>query len=101
MRLPAYSVSKPAQADLVAIVRFTVERWGARQAVRYTQELEKGFQALAENPHIGRSADSVSPGLRRHELQKHVIFYRMKPRGIRIVRVLHQQMIPAKRHFEP
>jgi plasmid stabilization system protein ParE len=28
------------------------------------------------------------------------VFYRLKPDGIRIVRVLHQQMIPAKPHFE-
>jgi plasmid stabilization system protein ParE len=29
-----------------------------------------------------------------------VVFYRLKPEGIRIVRVLHQQMVPANFHFE-
>jgi hypothetical protein len=27
-------------------------------------------------------------------------FYRLKSDGIRIVRILHQQMIPVKAHFE-
>jgi plasmid stabilization system protein ParE len=31
---------------------------------------------------------------------KHVVFYRLKPGGIRIARILHQQMIPAKMQFE-
>jgi plasmid stabilization system protein ParE len=38
--------------------------------------------------------------LRRFEVGKHVVFYRLNPGGIRIVRVLHQQMIPAKLRFE-
>jgi plasmid stabilization system protein ParE len=49
---------------------------------------------------MGRACDATSTGLRRHEQGKHVVFYRLKPDGIRIVRVLHQQMIPAKPHFE-
>jgi len=39
-------------------------------------------------------------GLRRHEHGKHVVFYRLNRDGIRIVRVLHQQMVPATIHFE-
>jgi toxin ParE1/3/4 len=50
---------------------------------------------------MGRGCDSVSIGLRRIEHGKHVVFYRVVTGGILIVRVLHQQMIPGKRHFEP
>jgi toxin ParE1/3/4 len=64
-------------------------------------QLEDSFQLLAQNPSIGRSCDAIQAGLRRFEVGKHVIFYRSKPGGIRIVRVLHQQMIPAKPRFEP
>jgi plasmid stabilization system protein ParE len=35
-------------------------------------------------------------GLRRFEIGKHVVFYVLLSNGIKIVRVLHQQMIPAK-----
>jgi plasmid stabilization system protein ParE len=49
---------------------------------------------------MGRACDVISPGLHRHEQGKHVVFYRLRPGGIRIVRVLHQQMIPDKAHFD-
>jgi toxin ParE1/3/4 len=49
---------------------------------------------------MGRSCDSISAGLHRHEVGKHVIYYRLKPSGIRVVRILHQQMNPARTHFE-
>jgi toxin ParE1/3/4 len=49
---------------------------------------------------MGRACDAISSGLRRHEIGKHIVFYRLKPDGIRIVRVLHQQMIPAKPQFD-
>jgi toxin ParE1/3/4 len=67
--------------------------------MRYVQALEGSFQLLAENPEIGRECDLIASGLRRHEQGKHAVFYRLKPGGIRVVRVLHQQMIPAKSHF--
>jgi plasmid stabilization system protein ParE len=49
---------------------------------------------------MGRACDSSSPGLHRHEQGKHVVFYRLKPGGIRIARILHQRMVPAKSRFE-
>jgi toxin ParE1/3/4 len=82
------------------MVRYTVERWGANQAVRYVQNLRACFDVLAQDSGIGRVCDSISAGLRRHEHGKHVVFYRMNCDGIRIVRVLHQQMLPLKIHFE-
>jgi toxin ParE1/3/4 len=45
---------------------------------------------------IGRIADEVRRGLRRHEHQKHVIFYREDRKGIVIVRILHQRMLPER-----
>ena len=98
--MPKFSVSRPAQSDLRAIARYTVQTWGQSQALRYAQGLDKCFQLLAENAGIGRECDAISSGPRRHEQGKHVVFYRLKPGGIRIIRVLHQQMIPTKSHFE-
>ncbi|MFY9855040.1 MAG: type II toxin-antitoxin system RelE/ParE family toxin [Terracidiphilus sp.] len=97
--MPKFSVSKPTQSDMRAIVRFTVERWGVEQALRYARDLQACFHLLADNSGMGRACDAISPGLRRHEQGKHVVFYRLKAEGIRIVRVLHQQMIPDKSRF--
>jgi toxin ParE1/3/4 len=93
-------VSAEAQADIDLIAAYTTDTWGRQQTDRYLGQLEDSFQLLAVNPRMGRPCDATSPGLRRHEQGKHVVYYRLKPEGIRIVRVLHQQMIPAKPHFE-
>jgi toxin ParE1/3/4 len=83
-----------------AIARYTVETWGVAQAIRYTRGLREAIQSLAESPEMGRACDAIDTGLRRHEHAKHVVFYRLKPGGIRIVRVLHQQMLPIKSQFQ-
>ena len=97
--MPKLSVSRPPQSDLRAIARYTLERRGATQAVKYAQGLQALFQSLAEHPGLGRACDAIRPGLQRHEHGKYVVFYQLKPDGVRIVRVLHQQMLPVKSHF--
>ena len=98
--LRKFSVSRRAQSDLRAIAKYTVEKWGAEQAITYIKGLEACFKMLGERPRMGRACDEVSSGLHRHELGRHVMFYRARPGQIRIVRVLHQQMIPTKSQFE-
>jgi toxin ParE1/3/4 len=83
-----------------AIVKYTFEAWGADQAVLYSHSMRTCFQTLAKNPGIGRACDGISSGLHRHEQGKHVVFYRLKQGGVRIVRILHQRMIPVKQHFK-
>lgn len=75
--------------------------WGALQTDRYLDQLEASFQILAEHPLIGRSCETIQAGLRRFEVGRHVVFYRTERSGIRVERILHQQMIPNKPQFEP
>jgi toxin ParE1/3/4 len=93
-------VSIEAEEDIDQITAYTTRTWGWRQTNRYLAKLEDGFEILALNPSIGRSCDSIRPGLRRFEIGKHVVFYFVEPDEILIVRILHQQMIPTKSHFE-
>jgi toxin ParE1/3/4 len=81
------------------IVLYTVRKWGPEQARRYIAGLQECFQLLAENPSLGRTCDFISSGLQRHEQDKHVVFYRKMRGGIRVIRVLHQQMLPTKGRF--
>ena len=98
--MSAYSVARLAEADLKSIVRYTMKTWGRAQAKRYRQELQDCFQLLADNPFIGRSCDSIHPGLRCFEHGKHVVFYISQAQEVLIVRVLHQQMIPTTSRFD-
>src|ERR1039457_5760557 len=93
-------VSGEAEEDIDQITAYTTRTWGWRQTNRYLAKLEDGFELLAQNPSIGRSCDSIRPRLRRFVIGKHVAFYFVEPDEILIVRILHQQMIPAKSHFE-
>jgi toxin ParE1/3/4 len=91
--------SQAAQDDLRHILEYTVQRWGLTQAAQYYADLQLCFQVLAANPGMGKACAEISPGLRRHESGKHVVFYRLRPDGIRVTRVLHQQMVPEQGRF--
>ena len=98
--MPAYSLARLAESDLKSLVRYTVKTWEKDQTRRYSQGLRDCFEQLAKNPLLGRGCDSIHPGLRRFEHGKHVVFYLSQPDALLIVRVLHQQMMPAKPQFE-
>jgi toxin ParE1/3/4 len=96
--MAAYSLSGKASSDLDSIYEFTILNFGLEQAQDYLLGLHERFQLLADNPGVGRSAESLAPELRRHEHQSHVVFYIPKEKGVLIVRVLHMRM-DAKRRF--
>jgi toxin ParE1/3/4 len=95
-----FVISAHARKDIVEITVYTKRIWGLRQADRYLSQLEEGFDLLAQNSSIGRPCMTTDPELFRFEVGKHVVFFRVRRAGIRIVRILHQQMIPLKTHFE-
>jgi len=92
--------SHMAKADLLSIGVFTIQNWGAAQAERYLDGLEKCAQMLARNPAVGRRCDWIRPGLRRFEKGRHVIFYRLEQDCILVARILHQGMLPDQQAFE-
>jgi toxin ParE1/3/4 len=85
-----------AEGDLLSISQYTIQMWRDRQADRYLGELERCCARLAASPSLGRRCENVRPGLRRFESAEHVIFYRLELDGIRISRILHQRMLPAR-----
>ena len=91
-----YTFSKLAESDLQAILDYTVDTWGGEQAEIYLDGLVDCFKRIAKTPLLGRGCDELRPGVRRIEYEKHVVFYRRTKTGIRIVRVLHQRMLPNR-----
>ena len=42
---------------------------------------------------MGKDCDDIRPGYRKHQIEKHIAFYRQSGSGqIEIVRVLHERM---------
>jgi toxin ParE1/3/4 len=91
-----YKLTRLSEADLVAIVEYTLQTWGERQGERYIGGLQACLQELADRPRLGRKCDAIRPGLMRMEHGRHVVFYRQKEYGNRVIRVLHQGMLPEQ-----
>ena len=92
--------SRSAKSDLLGIGAYTLQNWGAAQAERTLDSLEKCAQLLAANPSLGRRCAWIRPGLHRFEKGRHVFFYRQEGDGIYISRILHQSMLPEEQYFE-
>jgi toxin ParE1/3/4 len=92
----SFCFSVRAEADLADIARYTLERRGEDQTIRYIDDLEACCRQLADAPELGRACDDARPGLRRMERGRHVIFFRAEPGGILVSRILHQRMLPER-----
>lgn len=85
-------LSRLAASDLGEIADYTIAEFGIEQARKYRDQFQGCFDALLANPNLGRSAEDITPALRRIRQQAHVIFYSPTEEEILIVRVLHHSM---------
>ena|SRR6187551_1845946 len=95
-----YKLSNLAVEDFTAIYEYTLLTFGAVQADAYTDHLESTFQLLSSSPLMGYACPEIADGVRRHDHQRHAVFYRQREHDIFIIRILHQQMEPMKHFFE-
>jgi ParE toxin of type II toxin-antitoxin system, parDE len=58
-------------------------------AFRFKQPGNVNYQWLAEFPELGRSRDERCQGCRSLLVKKYLVFYRLLPNAIEILRVLH------------
>lgn len=91
--MSSYRLTRRAEDDLLDIFLFGLERFGLAQAERYKLGLERCFTILADNPKIDRLADTVAPGLRRHEHESHVVLYEEASDGVLIVALVHGRSV--------
>ena len=93
-----YRLSPAAQRDLEAIFDYAAGQWGAAQAIGYTDLIEAACTALAEAPLRSLDCSDIRPGYRRRLVGQHVLYFRVAPYGVAIVRILNQRM-DAARHL--
>jgi len=87
--LARYVLHADAQSDLAQIWLYTRQEWSERQADKYLAEVLDCIDWLADNPLLGRAADDIRPGYRKHLSNAHLIFYIVERTGIEVIRVLH------------
>ena len=93
-----YRLSRKAVSDIEGIYSYTIEQRGLAAARKYVAGLHACFELLAEYPMLGRRADRIAPGVRRHECQAHVVFYVQREASVQIARVLHARMDVPRRY---
>jgi toxin ParE1/3/4 len=88
-----FALTKRAEADLLDVFLFGYEQFGEQQAEAYAAELEDVFKLLADNPRMGREAETIARGVRRHEHRSHVILYEEAPTGVLILAIVHASCV--------
>jgi len=90
--MSGYTLSPRAIRDLEEIWDFTASTWSIDQAERYIRQIESTIAEIAAKPSIARPCDAIRTGYFKHPVGSHVLFFRMVPAGIGIVRILHGRM---------
>ncbi len=90
------AVSREARIDLENIYRFTIGRWDMEQADGYVAAIRAAIGALETNFGAMRPVAVFGSRLFRLNVGSHAIWARVSGDVIRVVRVLHQRMDPAK-----
>ena len=88
-----YRLTRAADADLLEIFIYGLDRFGLAQAERYRDGLLRCFEHLAANPGMGRAADPLAVGARRHEHGRHIVFYDEQPYGVLIIALVHERSL--------
>jgi len=88
-----YEVTEAADDDLLAIARYTINKWGIEQARRYGSALESRFSAIGQGKIQRRVFSKKRPELLFTHCEHHYIFYMMRHnRCPLIIAVLHENM---------
>jgi toxin ParE1/3/4 len=104
-----FRLAGAAQADLVAILDTSLDRWGEAGRSRYEALLEAAMRSIAADPEgpLTRARAEYLQGIRSFHVRHvrcdhgvkapvHVVYYRIgRSNMIEIVRVLHERTEPS------
>jgi toxin ParE1/3/4 len=86
--LPVIIKRPLARRDLSEIWEYIADD-NETQADAFVDLIDRKFQELAHHPNMGRSREELAECLRSFPIGRYVIFYRVMPEVVEIVRVLH------------
>ncbi len=87
-------ISSSAHDDLKNIHEYGIAHWGKSRAITYLNELKEAFWRLVSHPEIGISRDELHLETRSLIVHSHQVYYRIMPKHIEIIRVLHGRQDP-------
>jgi toxin ParE1/3/4 len=82
-------IKTPQSKADVAEIWVSIALANVSAADRLVDEIDSALERLCQYPALGRSREDLLPGLRSLVVQKYLLFYRIAPEGIELVRVIH------------
>jgi toxin ParE1/3/4 len=81
-------ITPTASRDIESIMDYLAEKVSFETAEYFLEKINAKFKLLVKFPKIGRGRDELYLGLRCVPLEDYLIFYRLVPRGIEVMRVV-------------
>ncbi len=87
----SYRLTKRAEADLAALIDFSLERFGSDTALRHLEKLERSIEALDRGDFEGPEISIASRGrpVRRWPVPPHWIYYVRIGDELQVLRIYH------------
>jgi toxin ParE1/3/4 len=85
-------LSRQAREDIINILQYTYEKYGAQQEKKYAAALDNGFETITKNPSLGHARPDLSKNHKAFIVEQHVVVYRVIGRGVYVSRILHSRM---------
>ena len=86
----AYGLSVKAEEDIARAYCDGIRLFGLDQAETYYAGLERAFQFLSDTPKAARERTEITPPVRVHPYQSHIIVYLIDDKNdVLILRVRH------------
>lgn len=95
-----YNFTRKAKSDFISIIVYTEANWGVKQAQEYKNLIAEKINFLCQMPESGVARDELFKGLRSSPVGSHKIYYRVKPKQLEIIAILHQSAEPQF-HLNP
>jgi len=86
--MKGYRLLKKAEDDIVNIADYSIQKFGLKQARKYSNSLFESFNMIAEYPLVGNDQSHIKLNIRRHVHEHHSIYYRVDGEGVVIYRIL-------------
>ncbi len=87
-----FELTPAAKDDIADIARYTVQKWGKPQAMKYADLLDACFHKIARGEDISKTVLLHQKHIRVCKCEHHYIFYLRKDERAIILAVLHERM---------
>jgi toxin ParE1/3/4 len=77
-----------AASDLADILEY-LDQHSPPAAERFAAAVDQRCAQLGRLPDIGRLREELAPGLRSIVIDRYVLFYRVTPNAVEVLRILH------------